>query len=70
MTDIEKLITLHANLVARRRSLVASLQKATPEQSTGDSIARIQTAIDAVNRAIEEEMRSGHETRRRTAPLS
>jgi hypothetical protein len=36
----------------------------------GDSIARIQTAIDAVNRAIEEEMRSGHETRRRTAPFS
>ena len=32
MTDIEKLITLHANLVARRRSLVASLQKTAPGQ--------------------------------------
>jgi hypothetical protein len=29
MTDIEKLITLRGKLVARRRSLVASLQKAT-----------------------------------------
>ena len=70
MTDTEKLIALREMLVARRRALVASLQKAAPEQLTGDSIARIQTAIDAVNRAIEEEMRSGHETRRRTAPLS
>lgn len=70
MTDIEKLITLRENLIARRRSLVASLQKTAPEQLTGDSIARIQTAIDAVNRAIEEEMRPGHETWQRTAPLS
>jgi hypothetical protein len=70
MTHIEKLITLGENLVARRRSLDASLQKAAPEQLTGDSTARIQTLIDAVNRAIEEEMHSGHEKWRRTAPLS
>jgi hypothetical protein len=70
MTDIEKLITLRENLVARRRSFVASPQKAALEQLTGDSIARIQTLIDAVNRAIEEEMHSRHGTWRRAAPLS
>jgi hypothetical protein len=48
MTDIEKLITVREKLVARRRSLVASPQKAASEQLTGDSIARIQTSMDAV----------------------
>ena len=48
MTDIEKLNTLREKLVARPRSLVASPQKAASEQLTDDSIARSQTAIDAV----------------------
>jgi|HubBroStandDraft_1064217.scaffolds.fasta_scaffold591864_2 hypothetical protein len=57
MTEIDNLITLREKLIARRRALSASLQKASPEQLSGDSISRIQSAIDAVNRAIEDEMR-------------
>jgi hypothetical protein len=70
MTEIEKLIALRDKLVARRRSLATSLQRAAPEQLTGESISRIQIAIDSVNRAIEEEMRgeSGNDGRRRAVP--
>jgi hypothetical protein len=57
MTELDKLITLRRNLVSRRRVLVASLQNTAPEQLTGKSIARIQSAIEAVDRAIEEERR-------------
>ena len=55
MTDIDKLTTLRDKLVARRRTLVSSLLAAAPEQLTGDSISRIQSAIEAVDSAIEEE---------------
>jgi hypothetical protein len=41
--------------VTRRRALVESLHKAPPEQLSGDSIARIQSAIEAVDRAIHDE---------------
>ena len=58
MTHVEKLASLRETLVAKRRALVESLQKAAPEQLTGDSISRIQSAIDAVNKAIDEERRS------------
>jgi hypothetical protein len=34
------------------------LHKVAPEQLTGDSLARIQSAIEAVDRAIEEESRT------------
>jgi phospholipase/lecithinase/hemolysin len=58
-------------LIARRRSLVASLQNATPEQLSGESIAQIQSAIDALNRAIEEQLRqSSGDAARRTVPAS
>jgi hypothetical protein len=56
MIEIEQLIILRGRLIARRRSLVASLQNAAPEQLSGESIAQIQSALDAVNRAIEEQM--------------
>ena len=69
MNEIEKLTTLREKLVARRRSLVESLQKAAPERLTGDSIMRIQSAIEAVDRAIEDEM-STHDARRRAVPVS
>jgi len=67
MTEIEKLNALRDKLVEKRRSLVGSLQKALPDQLTGESITRIQTAVEAVNKAIEDEMRaeSTHEARRR-----
>jgi hypothetical protein len=55
--ELEKLTTLREKLVSRRRALVESLQKVAPEQLSGDSIARIQSAIEAVDRAIEDESR-------------
>jgi hypothetical protein len=72
MTEIEQLNVLRTKLIEKRRSLVASLQKALPEQLTGESITRIQGAIEAVSRAIEDEMRaeSTHDSRRRAAPVS
>ena len=70
MIEIEQLIILRGRLIAKRRSLVASLYIADPEQLTGESIVQIQGAIDAVDRAIEEQMRksAGHGTRR-TVPV-
>jgi len=56
--ELEKLTTLRKKLVSRRRALVESLRKVAPEQLSGDSIARIQSAIEAVDRAIEDESRS------------
>jgi len=53
MTEAEKLIALREKLVARRRALVESFRRASPEQLTGDAMTRIQSAIDAVDRAIE-----------------
>ena len=64
MSDIENLTTLRDNLVARRRMLVASLVRTAPEQLTGESISRIQGAIEAVDRAIEEESRVTSRERR------
>jgi hypothetical protein len=56
--ELEKLTTLRKKLVSRRRALVESLHKVAPEQLSGDSIARIQSAIEAVDRAIEDESSS------------
>jgi hypothetical protein len=56
--ELEKLTTLRKKLVSRRRALIESLHKVAPEQLSGDSIARIQSAIEAVDRAIEDESRS------------
>lgn len=69
MTEIEKLTHLREKLVIRRRSLVEGFQKAAPERLTGDSFLQIQSAIEAVDRAIEDEM-STHDTRRRAVPVS
>ena len=69
MTEIEKLTNLREKLVIRSRSLVEGFQKAAPDRLTGDSITRIQSAIEAVDRAIEDE-RSTHDTRRRAVPIS
>jgi hypothetical protein len=69
VTEIEKLINLREKLVIRRRSIVEGFQKAAPDRLTGDSITHIQSAIEAVDRAIQDE-RSGHEAWRRAAPNS
>jgi hypothetical protein len=53
--ELEKLVILRKKLVSRRRALVENLHKVAPEQLSGDSIARIQSAIEAVDRAIEDE---------------
>jgi hypothetical protein len=55
MTESEKLAALRHKLISKRRALVESLQKASDQQLTGASIARIQAGIDAVDRAIEDE---------------
>jgi hypothetical protein len=70
MTEIEKLTVLHDKLVARRRVLVESLHRVSPELLTGQSITEIQNAIEAVNRAIEEEAHAEprSEARRRAVP--
>jgi hypothetical protein len=69
MTEIEKLTSLREKLVIRRRSLVASFQKAAPDRLSGDAIVRIQSAIEAVDRAIEDES-STHKVWRRAAPVA
>jgi len=58
MTESEKLTALRQKLISKRRSLVESLHKASDQQLTGDSLARIQAGIDAVDRAIEDEKRA------------
>jgi hypothetical protein len=69
VTEIEKLTNLREKLVIRRRSLVEGFQKTAPDRLTGDSITRIQSAIEAVDRAIEDE-RSTHDAWRRAVPIS
>ena len=54
MSDIDNLKSLRDKLLARRRTLVSSLLRASPEQLTGDSISRIQSAINAVDGALKE----------------
>jgi hypothetical protein len=72
MTETEKLTVLRQKLISKRRSLVESLRKTPDQQLTGDSLARIQAGIDAVDRAIEDERRAeaAIQAPRRTAALS
>ena len=69
MSEIENLTNLREKLVIRRRALVASFQKVTPDRLTGESIVRIQSAIEAVDRAIEDEG-STLDARPRAVPVS
>lgn len=72
MTESDKLAALRHKLISKRRALVESLQKVPNQQLTGDSIARIQAGVDAVDRAIEDERRaeSTVQSARRTATSS
>jgi hypothetical protein len=58
MTESKKLFALRNKLVSRRRAIVESFQTISTELLTGDAIARIQSAIDAVDRAIVDERRA------------
>jgi hypothetical protein len=59
MSETQKLTSLRNKLVARRRTLVDHLARTPVEQLTGDAMARIQDAIDAVDRAIADESNAG-----------
>jgi hypothetical protein len=69
VTEIEKLTKVREKLVIRRRALVERFQRVDPDRMTGESLAQIQSAIEAVDRAIEDEM-SVQDARRRAAPAS
>lgn len=55
MTEHEKLLILRKKLVSRRRTLVDSFVATPLEQLTGEAISRIQSAIHAVDQALEDE---------------
>ena len=55
MTESKKLALLRDRLVRRRREIVENLQTASFDQDSGDDLARVQSAIDAVVKAIAEE---------------
>ena len=56
MNESIKLMALRDKLVWRRRAVVDSLETAVAELLNGDDIVRIQGAIDAVDRAIADEL--------------
>jgi hypothetical protein len=56
MSESKKLMALRYKLVWRRRAIVDSLQTAVAELLNGDDLMRIQDAIDAVDRAIADEL--------------
>ena len=56
MTESKKLFALRNKLVGRRRAIVESFQTAVVELINGEDLTRIQDAIDAVDRAIADEL--------------
>jgi hypothetical protein len=73
MTESKKLLVLRDKLVSRRREIVDSFQTASVELLNGDAVAQIQSAIDAVDRAIVDEKRAepnSTEPRRQVASAS
>ncbi|HTV79795.1 MAG TPA: hypothetical protein VMF03_16190 [Steroidobacteraceae bacterium] len=71
MTEVQKLTELRHKLIARRRALVDSFQKVAGQQLSGESIVEIQSAIEAVDRAIVDEREgdsTAAETPRRISP--
>jgi len=55
MSEMKKLTALRTKLVARRRQLVEVEATISVDEVTGESITRIQEAIDAVDRALSDE---------------
>jgi hypothetical protein len=58
MTESNKLLVLRDKLVSRRREIVDSFQTASVELLNGNAVEQIQSAIDAVDRAIVDEKRA------------
>jgi len=58
MIESKKLLVLRDKLVLRRREIVDSFQTASLELLNGDAVTQIQSAIDAVDRAIADERRA------------
>lgn len=56
MTESKKLIALRDKLVHLRRVTVERFQTTIAEKLDGDDITRVQKAIDAVDRAIADEI--------------
>jgi hypothetical protein len=55
MSEMKNLAALRTKLVARRRQLVEAEATIPVDKVTGESIARIQEVIDAVDRALTDE---------------
>jgi len=58
MTESQKLLVLRDNLIRRRRALVEGIQVAATSQLNDDELVRVQTEIEAVERAMAEEKRA------------
>jgi len=58
MNEREKLFALRGKLVTKRRAIVESFLSTPIQNLTGESIARIQAAIDAIDRAVSDEKRA------------
>jgi hypothetical protein len=56
MTESQKLIFLRQQLVRQRRVIVDGCKTSSPVLMNGADLKRIQDAIDAVDRAIADEM--------------
>jgi hypothetical protein len=58
MTESQKLAALRDKLIRRRRALAEGIQAAATNQLNGDDLVRVQTEIEAVERALAEEKRA------------
>ena len=58
MTESQKLSALRDKLIHRRRALVEGIQVADAAHLNGDDLVRVQTEIEAVERAMAEEKRA------------
>jgi len=58
MTESQKLSVLRDKLIRRRRALVEGIQASLTNQLNGDDLVRVQSEIEAVERAMAEEKRA------------
>lgn len=58
MTESQKLSVLRDKLIRRRRALVEGIQASLTNQLDGNDLVRIQSEIEAVERAMAEEKRA------------
>ena len=58
MTESQKLSVLRDQLIRRRRALVEGIKPTVTSELSGDDLVRVQTEIEAVERAMAEEKRA------------